>query len=586
LDKDSSNKEGDLGFDDSKSNILTNEETDLITAITVNYPGKQILWPNYPLLLKRASTMLPSHMSPQERARLLFPIHIHKPEEPEVSEFPIESDSFIGKAYIIIAKLKDSPHSFFQRKEVKFEAVFQGRFKRPIPFSRIYTGQAHESALPHIPSEWLVNVALKFITKLQPSIAVDLKGEKPYFLSPLVCTAQKIVMNKPGDEPSISYGIESIEENMALLGPLFPKMSSHKRKVYFSKKENLNKYSFNPDLMYTFDFFQHRLNLATFMIDLGFIKYDLRNLLMSRPIQIMAVEWEGPGKKGEKKGGEDIEQDWKFIYNVEIWHKRCIKKSLRIGKDGNMMDGPLKDREASVRSSSYQSEGERGEGEGPGGRSPRQMKDTDGLPSSSPLFRHSNQSISASEHLTPVRDTLCSNTGGESSVERVRFMSPSDNLKEPVIDKDIRSRGIDIVSTVSKEKQHMPYSNTKNTFPAGSGIPFHSRPSPILTTPNPNSKSLESPPLSTSRPKLAIFRRNSCGIMSLNPSPIIPSPTLKDSESTPRPKSANTQEEVEDIVPIGRNVSKSVPGSPLRLLEKPVSLVKKKLNLLSSRGKN
>ena len=39
-----------------------------------------------------------------------------------------ESDLFVGKAFIIVAGLSDSPHSYFKRKERKFEAVFQGKY--------------------------------------------------------------------------------------------------------------------------------------------------------------------------------------------------------------------------------------------------------------------------------------------------------------------------------------------------------------------------------------------------------------------------------------------------------------------------
>jgi hypothetical protein len=565
LDKGFSYKEDDHEINNDYSDTSTPEIIDLFASINVDHSGKHSHWPNYPLLLKRASAMFPSHLSPQERATLSLPIHIHKPEQPEMSEFPIESDTFIGKAFIIIAKLKDSPHSFFQSKEVKFEAVFQGRFKRYIPYSRVYTGQAHKAALPHIPSEWLVNVALKFMTRLQPAIAVDLKGTKPYFLSPLICTAQKIVISKPGEEPCISYGIESIEENMSLLGPSFPKMSSHKRKVYFSKKENLKQYYFEPDSVYTFDFFQHRLNLATFMIDLGFIKYDLRKMLMSKPIQIMAVEWEGPGKKGGKKGTGD----WKFLYNVEIWHKRCIKKTLRTGNDANVKEnGGL-----------LQSMSPQGGGESEHVRSSGDVKVTSDLPSDS--SRHPSPSISASLHPIPLRVTLASEVGGESSA-KMGFESHSDNdLEESTTDRNIRSRSTDIVSALSGEA-HIGYSNSKNTLSEGSGIPFPST------------------PVTASRPKLSIFRRNSCGMVTLNHSSVITphdpnptcTPTPRHLEAPTKPKLARnksvsiTQKNSIDIMlKDGQSSqSKSAPASLSKL--SPISLVKKKLNLLSSKGNN
>lgn len=45
-----------------------------------------------------------------------------------------------------------------------------------------------------------------------------------------------LVVSKPGQEPSISYGIDTLEENMNLLDPIFSKMSHRKRKAYFVKR--------------------------------------------------------------------------------------------------------------------------------------------------------------------------------------------------------------------------------------------------------------------------------------------------------------------------------------------------------------
>ena len=56
----------------------------------------------------------------------------------------------------------------------------------------MYTGQAYDKAITHIPAKFLVNAALKIMSRLQPAVQVALNGDKPYFLSPLASTAQKI----------------------------------------------------------------------------------------------------------------------------------------------------------------------------------------------------------------------------------------------------------------------------------------------------------------------------------------------------------------------------------------------------------
>lgn len=66
-------------------------------------------------------------------------------------------------------------------------------------------------------------------------------------------------------------------------------------------------------------------------------------MLGCRPIQIMAVEWIPPNDgtpkhspKGNEKSAGDFnkefllhEMDWKFMFHIEIWHKRCLTKASK-----------------------------------------------------------------------------------------------------------------------------------------------------------------------------------------------------------------------------------------------------------------
>lgn len=67
-------------------------------------------------------------------------------------------------------------------------------------------------------------------------------------------------------------------------------------------------------------------------------------MLGCRPIQIMAVEWIPPNEQGtpkhspksNEKSARDLnnefllnEMDWKFMFHVEIWHKRCLTKASK-----------------------------------------------------------------------------------------------------------------------------------------------------------------------------------------------------------------------------------------------------------------
>lgn len=90
---------------------------------------------------------------------------------------------------------------FFFNFFIPFHNVFVwrclGRFKKPISFAHVYTGQAYDTQINHIPAKWLVNTGLQFMSKLQPAHQACLQGNRPHILSPLVSTAQKISMFCP-----------------------------------------------------------------------------------------------------------------------------------------------------------------------------------------------------------------------------------------------------------------------------------------------------------------------------------------------------------------------------------------------------
>jgi hypothetical protein len=203
----------------------------------------------------------------------------------------------------------------------KFQAVVQGKFKRRTQFSSVYTGQVLEEPVTSLPAKWIVRSALKLVSNLQPAIKVNLTGNKPYILSPLASAAQKIIVSMPGDEPSVSKNIYFSEEDMVLQSKDFENMDRIKRRAYLSKRANLNKYYFETDLVYTFDFYQHLINLSTFKLELGFIKYDITKILGFRPVQIMAVEFD------PTQSGQTEPEKWPFLYNFEVWHRRSVPPS-------------------------------------------------------------------------------------------------------------------------------------------------------------------------------------------------------------------------------------------------------------------
>ena len=331
--------EYDIGDDDNENDKTDNDDFSKSKFDTIRQPVDPALWPNNPVMIRISDSAMPSGSSESKRLELSKPIHIHKPGNPEVSEIEFESDLFIGKMYIIIEGLPDSPHSYFRRKLRKFQSVIQGKFKKRTQFSNVYTGQVLEERVTQLPAKWIVRSALKLFSNLQPAIKVNLNGDKPYLLSPLASAAQKIIVSRPGDEPSVSKNIYYSEEDMSLQSKDFENMDRIRRRAYLSKRANLNKYYFETDLVYTFDFYQHLINLSTFKLELGFIKYDITKILGFRPVQIMAVDWD-PTQSTEP-------EKWPFLYNFEIWHRKSVPPSSIISSPSSIISSPLATQEKS-----------------------------------------------------------------------------------------------------------------------------------------------------------------------------------------------------------------------------------------------
>ena len=68
-------------------------------------------------------------------------------------------------------------------------------------------------------------------------------------------------------------------------------MSVAARKKFFTNNTNLNRFSFNPDYIYSFSFFQHILNVKTFEIETPLFNYDLLKIIGKQPLECMAVIW-------------------------------------------------------------------------------------------------------------------------------------------------------------------------------------------------------------------------------------------------------------------------------------------------------
>ncbi|XP_065177306.1 uncharacterized protein LOC135807336 [Sycon ciliatum] len=229
----------------------------------------------------------------------------------EAGPFKFESDLFSGCCYLRLADTSDVPKDYFKGKRRKMQAVVQGQFKKPMNLSEVMTGQALNRPLKGIPHPTIVKAAQKIIRALSPGVQFDMSSDSPYAISPLAGTAQVLDVSREGEEPDVR---SEIQENTRLLGGAFvadPGMTSAQRKRFLSNKADAEKFTFQPDLVYTFDFYQDRMNAATWTVDMTFKQFKLINHLNRQPVQLMAMT-----------------QDRHFLYNFEIWHESLLDENF------------------------------------------------------------------------------------------------------------------------------------------------------------------------------------------------------------------------------------------------------------------
>ena len=102
-----------------------------------------------------------------------------------------------------------------------------------------------------------------------------------------------------------------IDEDASLFGGIFEggHVTPARRKRHLASPDRAEKYSFDSESVYTFDFYQNILDTATYSLDLGFTKLGMTKVLDGQPIQILAKHSDG-----------------RSIWNFQVWHKNLLPK--------------------------------------------------------------------------------------------------------------------------------------------------------------------------------------------------------------------------------------------------------------------
>jgi hypothetical protein len=197
--------------------------------------------------------------------------------------------------------------TYFNGRKRKSQTIVQGRFKKSLSFNDVGTGQEFHHPL-NVSNSKLAKLVLAIIRRLSPAVKEEYHEEgKVAMVSPVAATCQVLAVHRPGSEPCI---LEELVEDTVLLGATFAAgdVSAKKRRSHLSHSKNLKNFEYSPELVYTFDFYQHLMIPSDFTFDLSVTTFDMSKYLNGQPLSVMA--------KSYSLGA--------YLWNFELWHEKLL----------------------------------------------------------------------------------------------------------------------------------------------------------------------------------------------------------------------------------------------------------------------
>lgn len=212
--------------------------------------------------------------------------------------------------------------AYFQGKRRVSSLVVQGKFKKELGFREVYTGQEFTHALQP-PGHFLAKAVLAFFRFLSPSMEAEYHYDNPkadmvpnrtHFMSPVAATAGVVQVTSEADAPKLTPSLRLNEDMTKLGGDLKDYVTKHPdmekriiwRKKYFHRVANLEKYAFDTDNVYTFDFYGDKIFFEEFHLKVLGRKFSVENYLNGQPLRLMT----------KLRASPDV------LWDFEVWHER------------------------------------------------------------------------------------------------------------------------------------------------------------------------------------------------------------------------------------------------------------------------
>lgn len=206
-----------------------------------------------------------------------------------------ESPLFVGSFLLRVAGVKSSTddgstQNYFDGKSRRFQAIVRGKFLKEIPAGQCVTGQTFDRAPQRLPP--LTKPILRAVSAIAPQMEIDLYAARPFVLSSLVATAK--TLNQRQHPLSNNTNTPTATDVHYLDDPNALSDEQETRKELLEREA-----VFETDREYTFEFYQHMLDLANphdFVLTFAGWTVRLGPTLDGQPIRILGA-WQEEGKE-------------------------------------------------------------------------------------------------------------------------------------------------------------------------------------------------------------------------------------------------------------------------------------------------
>jgi len=257
-------------------------------------------WPQYPILVTQSKR--PAAKQPD----LSLKVDNHPDKESHnnnnnkvvcINSKPIKVDSslFEGETFIFVQDVKTSGIGEDASKELekrRSSFTLKGRFKRRVRFSDLVIGHEFNEGIVS-PPNWQRHIILGFLNKFFPYLQISL-GERASALAPVLVDCRRMKVSRRntascGEGRERELELHGVEEETTLLGGYFAQKprTSRERMRYFKSKQNLEKFWFDPDLDYTFEFYQNNLSFTDYKLHFGFFSVGIGRIIKGNPVQFL-----------------------------------------------------------------------------------------------------------------------------------------------------------------------------------------------------------------------------------------------------------------------------------------------------------